>query len=203
MPSTVQFITVGGRSCPGPNLMMMVAAFARASRLSWYPSGTTVIICPGMAKSAGRSGVLGPKTSSRSPLRQTVCRRLVPGSGPRSRRMTSGATASGTEAAIRVRRSSGRLTNPLASAHVSDSDEMPSTSTSPASGNGWNDCTQVASTSPLAGRVAASRKYARPEPPIETPNRYVWRPVWNVRRAQPIAAAASRPSSSTESNGPR
>ena len=30
--------------------------------------------------------------------------------------MTSGATASGTEAAIRVRRSSGRLTNPLASA---------------------------------------------------------------------------------------
>ena len=40
----------------------------------------------------------------------------MPGSGPMSRSSTSGATASGTVAAIRVRRSSGRLTNWLASA---------------------------------------------------------------------------------------
>ena len=69
-----------------------------------------------MAKSAARSGVFGPKTSIRMPLRQTVWRRLVPGCGPRSRSRTIGATASGTVAAIRVRRSSFRLMNPLASA---------------------------------------------------------------------------------------
>ena len=50
------------------------------------------------------------------PFCHTVCRRLVPGSGPRSRSSTSGATATGTVAAISVRRSSGRLTNWLASA---------------------------------------------------------------------------------------
>jgi hypothetical protein len=75
-----------------------------------------VIIWPGMLKSAARSGVFGPYTTIRVPLRHTVCRRLVPGSGPRSRSTTRGATASGTLAAISVRRSSGRLTKPLASA---------------------------------------------------------------------------------------
>ena len=50
------------------------------------------------------------------PLRQTVCRSEVPGSGPMSRSSTIGATASGTVAAISVRRSSGRFTNWLASA---------------------------------------------------------------------------------------
>jgi len=54
--------------------------------------------------------------TSRRPLRHTVYRSLVPGSGPKSRSSTIGATSSGRVAAIRVRRRMGRLTNWLASA---------------------------------------------------------------------------------------
>ena len=50
------------------------------------------------------------------PFFHAVCRRLVPGSGPMSRSSTIGATATGTVAAISVRRRIGRLTNWLASA---------------------------------------------------------------------------------------
>src|ERR1700733_8205655 len=71
---------------------------------------------PAELKSPGLIGVLAPKVTSRRPLRQTVCRSDVPGSGPMSRSSTIGAAASGTVAAISVRRSSGRFTNWLASA---------------------------------------------------------------------------------------
>ena len=96
--------------------MMIVAALARASSSSWYPSGITVIIPPGESKSAGRSGLRVSGITSRVPLRHTVCRRLVPGSGPMSRSSTTGARPSGSVAAIRVRRRIGRLVNWLASA---------------------------------------------------------------------------------------
>ena len=48
MLSTVQFMLVGGFSSPGPNFMMITAALAIASSLSWKPSGMTVIIEPGL-----------------------------------------------------------------------------------------------------------------------------------------------------------
>src|SRR5262249_58578923 len=51
MPCTVQFSTVGGWSSPGANLMMIVAALVSATSLSWYPSGITVIIEPGVLNS--------------------------------------------------------------------------------------------------------------------------------------------------------
>ncbi len=53
---------------------------------------------------------------SRVPFFQTVFRRLVPGSGPRSRSITRGAAATGRSAASSVRRSSGRLVIWLVSA---------------------------------------------------------------------------------------
>ena len=58
---------------------------------------------PGAAGAARRAS---PRCS---PLRQTVCRRSVCGSGPRSRSSTSGASASGAVASSIVRRISGRL----------------------------------------------------------------------------------------------
>ena len=65
---------------------------------------------PGVEMSAGRSGRFRPPSvTARRPLRQTVCRRSVCGSGPRSRSSTSGASASGAVASSIVRRSSGRL----------------------------------------------------------------------------------------------
>ena len=56
MPSTVQFSIVGGCSSPGANLMMIVVALASASSSSWYPSGITVIMLPGVLKSPGLIG---------------------------------------------------------------------------------------------------------------------------------------------------
>ena len=66
---------------------------------------------PGALNSAGVIGWLVPWTSSRRPGLHTVCRRLVPGCGPRSRSSTTGAASSGSVPSIRVRRTSGRLTN--------------------------------------------------------------------------------------------
>ena len=71
--------------------------------------------------SAGRSGRFPPRVTARRPLRHTVNRSDVPGSGPRSRSSTSGASASGAVAMSSVRRISGRLVTWLIAAPSANS----------------------------------------------------------------------------------
>ena len=123
-----------------------------------------MIIPPGESKSAGLMGRPVSLMTSRSPLRHTVYRSLVPGSGPRSRSKTIGATSSGRVAAIRVRRSRGRLTNWLASAPSrnvsanalrSGSDEASGLRASVSSTSGISRRTQMTAPVPRARNATA------------------------------------------------
>src|SRR5919106_677207 len=143
MPLTLQFSRpAAGAISLGRIRTTMIGDLARSLIRSGPSSGRSSNVAgialtrEPISSSDGRSGSNEPSRSTRTSRPQIVCAFRSPGSGPRSRRMTTAGSGSSTIAPINELRMSLRRPNPLSSVPSSKS-ESDAARTSSALRNSW------------------------------------------------------------------